>query len=69
MLTATGLPAGRRDLFHKIRRTSGRAVAKAGGMAAAQEHLGHTDPATTKAYIDPTQCERNRLQWLPDLRQ
>ena len=68
VLTAAGLPAGRRDLFHKIRRTSGTAIAKAGGMAAAQEHLGHGDPATTLAYVDPTQTETDKLKWLADLR-
>jgi integrase len=68
VLTAAGLPAGRRDLFHKIRRTSGTAVAKIAGMAAAQEHLGHSDPATTLAYVDKTQTETNKLNWLADLR-
>jgi integrase len=68
VLTAAGLPAGRRDLFHKIRRTSGTAVAKAAGMEAAREHLGHSTSATTLAYVDRTQTEPNKLQWLPDLR-
>lgn len=68
VLTAAGLPAGRRDLFHKIRRTSGTTVAKAGGIAAAQEHLGHSDPATTLAYVDKTQTETDKLKWFADLR-
>ena len=69
VLTAAGLPAGRRDLFHKIRKTSGTAVAKASGsLAAAQQHLGHKDPATTLAYVDPTQTETDKLKWLTDLR-
>jgi len=68
VLTAAGLPAGRRDLFHKIRRTSGTAVAKGGGLPAAQEHLGHSDPATTLAYVDQTQTETDKLKWLADLR-
>ena len=57
------------NLFHKIRRTSGTAVAKASGsLAAAQAHLGHSDPATTLAYVDPTQTETDKLKWLTDLR-
>jgi integrase len=68
VLTAAGLPAGRRDLFHKIRRTSGTAVFKTAGIGAAQQHLGHSDPATTLAYVDPTQTETDKLKWLADLR-
>jgi hypothetical protein len=37
-------------------------------MAAAQEHLGHSDPATTLAYVDKTQTETDKTKWLADLR-
>jgi hypothetical protein len=37
-------------------------------MAAAQEYLGHSDPATTLAYVDKTQTEVDNRHWLADLR-
>jgi hypothetical protein len=37
-------------------------------MEAAREHLGHSTVASTLAYVDRTQTEPNKLQWLPDLR-
>ena len=69
--TAAGLPARRRDLFHKIRKTSGTAVfvAAGGSLSAAQEHLGQSNPATTLAYVDPTQTETDNVKRLTDLRQ
>lgn len=60
ILEAAGLPATSRDLFHRLRRTSCTAVAKAIGVAAAQEHLGHSSASLTKqAYLDPRLTGRN----------
>ena len=51
LLEEAGLPAGRRDKFHKIRRTTG-SVAHAAGMDA-QEVLDHQYRRTTNRYLDP----------------
>ena len=53
ILIRAGLPHGRRDLFHRIRRTSGTYVQDAAGPQAAQDHLGHSGQQVTKRYIDP----------------
>jgi|GEM_PF-938606 len=53
ILKAAGLPASKRDLFHKLRRTSATAVCAIGGRFAAQQHLGHADSKTTERYLDP----------------
>jgi len=52
ILRAAGLPSGRKDLFHKIRRTTASHLAKAGGDATAM--LGHSSEAVTLGYLDPT---------------
>lgn len=51
ILRRAGLPHGRRDKFHRIRRTTASYYAAAGGSA--QALLDHADPATTRAYLDP----------------
>jgi integrase len=51
ILERAGLPAGRRDKFHKIRRTTASYYEAAGGSA--QRLLDHADPATTRKYLDP----------------
>ena len=51
ILRRAGLPHGRRDKFHRIRRTTASYYAAAGGSA--QTLLDHADPATTRAYLDP----------------
>lgn len=51
ILERAGLPHGRRDKFHRIRRTTASYYAAAGGSA--QTLLDHADPATTRAYLDP----------------
>ena len=53
ILIVAGLPHGRRDLLHKIRRTSGTYVQDAVGPQAAQDHLGHSSQKMTKRYVDP----------------
>ncbi len=51
ILERAGLPHGRRDKFHRIRRTTASYYEAAGGSA--QRLLDHSDPATTRKYIDP----------------
>lgn len=51
ILERAGLPATRRDKFHKLRRTCASFFAAAGGDA--QRLLDHADPATTRKYVDP----------------
>ena len=51
ILRRAGLPHGRRDKFHRIRRTTASYYAAAGGSA--QALLDHADPATTRKYLDP----------------
>lgn len=41
LLESVGLPAGRRDLWHKMRRTSYTLVWATSGQEAASEHAGH----------------------------
>jgi integrase len=53
ILSAAGLAHGRRDLFHKLRRTSGTAIANAFDLETAQRHLGHSSPKVTASYLDP----------------
>ena len=53
ILKAAGLSDTKRDLFHRIRRTSATAVAQVLGEAAAQHHLGHSSISVTKRYLDP----------------
>lgn len=51
ILKAAGLPHGRRDKFHRLRRTCA-SVLDAAGMDASRA-LDHTHRKTTRAYIDP----------------
>jgi len=51
ILERAGLPHGRRDKFHRIRRTTASYFEAAGGSA--QRLLDHADPATTRKYLDP----------------
>lgn len=54
LLRDAGLPHGRRDKFHKMRRTHASFVMACGGNP--QLALGHADAATTRDYLDPTIC-------------
>ena len=54
ILARAGLSAGRRDLFHRIRRTTATAVADKLGRAAAQDYLGHSCLSVTLRYLDPS---------------
>lgn len=51
ILRRAELPAGRRDKFHKIRRTTASYYEAAGHSA--QRLLDHASPATTRKYLDP----------------
>lgn len=51
ILDRAGLPSGRKDKFHKIRKTTA-SYAQAAGLSA-QQILDHADPATTRKYLDP----------------
>lgn len=51
ILKRAKLPAGRRDKFHKIRRTTASYYEAAGHSA--QRLLDHSSPATTRRYLDP----------------
>lgn len=51
ILKRAGLPAGRKDKFHRIRKTTASYYEAAGGSA--QWLLDHSDPATTRKYLDP----------------
>ena len=59
ILAAAGLPTGRRDLFHKFRRTNASYIKAGGGNPTDQ--LGHSSPLVTRAYLDPTIANRQRL--------
>lgn len=55
ILKRAELGISRRDLFHKMRRTSATAVWKVMGKQAAQDHLGHSSASVTAGYLDPRQ--------------
>jgi len=54
ILQAANLPCGRRDLFHRLRRTSATHLAAVAGIEAAEQHLDHRTPGLARStYIDP----------------
>lgn len=60
VLKTAGLPHGRREKFHKIRRTTATFSEIYVGRGTATAYLGHSSAAVTRAYIDTTR--------LPDFR-
>lgn len=56
LLRQAGLPNGRRDKFHKIRRSVASWFEVAGGNAT--ELLGHSGREITRLYLDPTICQK-----------
>ena len=54
IVTRAGLPNGRRDKFHRIRRTTATQIARVAGIDAAARQLGHSGINMTRRYIDPT---------------
>ncbi len=53
ILRRAGLPFTRKDMFHKIRRTTASHIAAAQGKAAAFQQLGHQDASCIARYVDP----------------
>lgn len=54
ILKAAGLPSGRRNQFHKLRRTSATHLAVIAGVEAAEQHLDHRTPGLARShYVDP----------------
>lgn len=51
ILSRAGLPHGRKDKFHRIRKTAASYYEAAGGSA--QQLLDHSSPLTTRKYLDP----------------
>lgn len=51
-LRLAGLPHGRRDKFHKLRRTSATLAELHVGPGAASAHLQHSSPRVTESYLD-----------------
>ena len=51
ILRRAGLPHGRRDKFHKVRKTTASYYQAAGGSA--QQLLDHSSPSVTRRYLDP----------------
>lgn len=67
ILKEAGLPHGRRDKFHRLRRTCASVVHAAG--LDATEALDHTHRRTTQAYLDPRFARKDQpseilAQWL-----
>jgi len=59
ILIGAGLPHGKRDLFHRIRRTTASYIADAAGDEMAQRQLGHSSVNLTRSnYIDPRKVHR-----------
>ena len=58
ILRRAGLPHGKRDKFHKIRRTHATYYADVAGEEAAQRQLGHSSIQTTRRYIDRSKLTR-----------
>lgn len=72
VLRGLGLDAGKRSMFHNVRRLSATQMVAAAGEAAAQKHLGHSDPSLLRFYVDRSQLQRPeaadvlpRLNWTP----
>jgi integrase len=61
LLQRAGLPHGKRDLFHKLRRTNGTYVADVAGEEAAMRQLGHSHVNVTRSYIDPRKLTTPRI--------
>lgn len=52
ILQAAGLPCTKRDLFHKLRRTSATSLAMVTDENTARDHLGHSSVSMTRRYLD-----------------
>jgi integrase len=72
LLQRAGLPSGKRELFHKLRRTAGTMTAAASDEFAAMRLLGHSSINVTRRYLDRTKLnlprivdEMQRPDWKP----
>jgi site-specific recombinase XerD len=54
ILARAGLSSGRKDLFHKLRRTTATLVTAASGIEVACRLLGHSSIQVTQGYVDPS---------------
>jgi hypothetical protein len=54
ILVRAGLPHGRGDKFHKIRKTTASQICKAAGLDAASRQSGHSGADVSRRYIDPS---------------
>lgn len=52
ILEQAGLPSTKRDLFHKLRRTSATNLAMVTDENTARDHLGHSTVEVTRRYLD-----------------
>lgn len=52
ILAPANLPRGRRDLFHKLRRTTATGLANATDEETARAQLGHSHISVTRRYLD-----------------
>lgn len=66
ILKRADLPATRRDMWHKIRRTHATQITAKKGIAVAQKMLGHSSSKVTERYVDPTQVPRDRATEILD---
>jgi len=69
ILGRAGLPCGRADMFHKLRKTCASYIAKAAGLDAASRQLGHSGVEVSKRYVDPqiAQSQIDGVVYLPRL--
>jgi integrase len=65
LLVAAGLPTGRKNYFHCLRRTCASHLAHVAGIQAAQQQLGHTSAKQTLAYLDPRITQASRWHAVP----
>lgn len=65
LLAAAGLPPGRRNKTHMLRRTFATLIAANGGNPS--DALGHSDPTLArKCYVDPSATEQRHADFIPE---
>jgi integrase len=67
LLRQAGLAHGRRDMWHRLRRTCATYIADVAGEAEAQKQLGHAAVQTTRRYLDVRKMRRARIIDNPEL--
>jgi len=68
ILIRAGLPSTKKDLFHKVRRTTVTQMVRAtGSVEAARDYVGHSAASVTLRYVDQGQLEdaRKKVLLLP----